>query len=138
MSALNRHLHRSWIATWLAVFGLVFAPTLSKAMAALGGGTDWVEVCSSEGNRLVPADGGAAAPQTVDDEAAAKAQLHQQTSHCPLCGLAAGGGLAPPPAPFAIWLNPPDASVMAPRVGPSRFDFTLRTRPQPRAPPLSA
>lgn len=138
MSKLTRHLHARWIATWLAVFGLVFAPTLSKAMAALAGGADWVEVCSSQGRRLVPTGADESAQQADDSDAAGKALLHQLTSHCPLCGIAAGNNLAPPPAPFALWLSPPEAPVMATLVGQSLTDFSLRTRPQPRAPPLSA
>lgn len=137
MSKLTRHLRARWIATWLAVFGLVFAPTLSKAMAALGGGADWVEVCSSQGNRLVPATADASAQQAADSDAAGKALLHQLSSHCPLCGIAAAGNLAPPPAPFALWLSTPEAPWVVPEAGQTRHDFSLRTRPQPRAPPQS-
>lgn len=138
MSQLTRHINARWIATWLAVFGLAFAPTLSKAMVALGGGTDWVEVCSSQGNRLISAVDGAAAQQVDDSDAAGKALLHQLSSHCPLCGIASGGNLAPPPAPFALWLSLPEAPMVAFQDGQSLSELTLRTRPQPRAPPLFA
>ncbi|MBK7617201.1 MAG: DUF2946 domain-containing protein [Vitreoscilla sp.] len=138
MSKLTRHINARWIATWLAVFGLAFAPTLSKAMVALGGGTDWVEVCSSQGNRLISAVDGAAAQQVDDSDAAGKALLHQLSSHCPLCGIASGGNLAPPPAPFALWLSLPEAPMVAFQDGQSLSELTLRTRPQPRAPPLFA
>jgi hypothetical protein len=138
VSKLTRHLNARWIATWLAVFGLVFAPTLSKAMAALGGGTDWVEVCSSQGSRLVPTSAGADAQRANEFDAAGKALLHQLTSHCPLCGVAAGGNLAPPPAPFALWLSPLGLVAVEAPAQPTSLELFPRTRPQPRAPPLSA
>jgi hypothetical protein len=135
--ALSRHLRTCWIATWLAVFGLVFAPTLSRAMAAPEGGPDWAEVCSSQGNRLV-ATGDATARKVADADAAGRALLHQLTSHCPLCGLASSGPLAPPPAPFALWLSTPQAGVVIAQGGHAFVNLSPRTRPQPRAPPLSA
>ena len=107
-------------------------------MVALGGGTDWVEVCSSQGNRLISAVDGAAAQQVDDSDAAGKALLQQLSSHCPLCGIASGGNLAPPPAPFALWLSLPEAPMVAFQDGQSLSELTLRTRPQPRAPPLFA
>jgi hypothetical protein len=122
----------------LAIFGLVLAPTLSKALVALDGGADWVEVCTSQGNRLVPASADASAQQAADSDAAGKALLHQLSAHCPLCGTAATDNLAPAAAPFALWLSLPEAPWMAPEAGRSLNDFSLRTRPQPRAPPLSA
>lgn len=143
MSALNRRLPHRWVATWLAVFGLVFVPTLSQAMAALGGGAAWVEVCSSQGSRWVPlpAEGATTwlAEQVADQIAAGQALLHQQAAHCPLCGVAAGGGLAPPPASAGLVNSlgatgqalPPQAQASWPGQAPCAL-------PPPRAPPLPA
>lgn len=135
MFAYSRHLSARWIATWLAVFGLVFAPTLSRAMLVQGEAGAFGEICSSQGNRLLP---GAAQKQAAEADAEGKLLLHLQAAHCPLCAVAAGDGLAPPPAPFALWL-PPMALVAELALGPQPTqDLAPRTRPQPRAPPLSA
>ena len=114
----------------MAVFGLVCAPTLSHALASGEGQGNWVEVCSVQGSRRVALDpsGEAVSPG---------ATLLHHLSHCPLCGLSAGG-LAPAPEPLA-WVA---LTAGAHHLSEPRLDAAPQGLPgrdaQPRAPPLAS
>lgn len=119
----------SW-AAWMAVFGLVCAPSLSHAVASWQGSNSWVEVCSAQGPRRVAVDpsGEAVSPGS--------ALLHH-LSHCPLCGLSAGG-MAPAPEASA-WQGPLEACRSAgPASGPEAPAGVPGRDAQARAPPTRA
>lgn len=119
----------AWVAL-LAVLAMALVPTLARALAhGQGAGTQWIEVCTAQGMKLVAvADDGTAetgsAPQT----------LLPQLEHCPFCTLGHGG----PALPSAtVALLPPPAAV---RTVPARFLHAPRTlrawrSTQPRGPP---
>ena len=110
----------------MAVWGLVGMPTLSHALAsARQNNGQWMEICSAQGTRRVPAE---SSPADLGGP------LQQQLSHCPLCLLSASG-LAPGPQglpvlPMAGPALPPGALARAePRRAPLGHDA------RPRGPP---
>jgi len=128
-TAIRQPLHRAvWIA-FLAIFGLVFAPTISHALAH-GGGSAWTEVCTLQGMKLVA---------TVDaaDQSSQPATSLDHMTHCPLCGLSASP-YTPPAAAHSV-IEPTGLSHLQPTL------FLRASRPlfawasaQPRAPPAFA
>lgn len=127
MSALSLPLRRRAWAAWLAVFGLVCAPTLSHALAAARDG-GWVEVCSVQGSRRVPLE-------PASGRADQAGQLAHALAHCALCGLASDAGLAPPAA--LAGLPAPCLATAAPRARPAWAPAATQRLglPPPRAPP---
>lgn len=129
-----------WIAL-LAVLLAALAPSVSQALGfARGAGPSWVEVCSAEGAKWVPADAGAGA--SADDASADDGTSHGPAAahwmeHCPWCSLHQPA-LAVPPAPAALPLVNgltealPRAFLQAPRT------LHAWASAQPRAPPLTA
>ena len=126
MLSLLRHRCRrlSWVA-FLAIFGLVFAPTISHAVALAATGGAWTDICSAQtdgppGPGAVPA--GPSLPGAAD---------HFQ--HCPLCGLGAAPALPPAalnmPAPQGLRDGLP---ALAGQVPAPLFAWASA---QPRAPP---
>ncbi|MCO5977511.1 DUF2946 domain-containing protein [Ideonella oryzae] len=126
MLSLLRHrcLRLSWVA-FLAIFGLVFAPTISHAVALATTGGAWTDICSAQadgarGDTPVPA--GTRLPGVAD---------HFQ--HCPLCGLGAAPLLPPGPAtlalPQGLREGPPGLAWQAPQ------PLFVWASAQPRAPP---
>ena len=114
----------------MALFGLVCAPTLSHALAAWQGPSAWVEVCSAQGTRRILAE---PAGQAVSPGA----DLLHHLSHCPLCGLSAGG-MAPAPE-VSAWQGPLEACGHArPASGPEAPAGVPGRDAQPRAPPTRA
>lgn len=127
MLSLLRHRCRrlSWVA-FFAIFGLVFAPTISHAVALATTGGAWTDICSADTPAAGAADaGGSHLPVTGD---------HFQ--HCPLCGLGASPLLPPTLAtlavPSGLRAGPPPLFGQSPR---PLFSWATA---QPRAPPLLA
>lgn len=120
----------SWVA-FLAIWAVVFAPTVS-AMVRAAGGNGWVEVCSAQGSRwLSPEDAATSSPTDGQNAPAASSG-----AQCPLCLVAAlpalptlaGASDVPAPVGTLRW------AVVSHETAPSIW---LLTRPQPRAPPLA-
>jgi hypothetical protein len=91
----------------LAVFGLVFAPTISHALAH-GGNSAWAEVCTPQGMKLVALD-----EHGVPDTSAPPSTTISHLDHCPLCGL---GAAALPRAAPAPWASLPGLRHTLPRL----------------------
>lgn len=115
-----------WLAVLLAVFGAL-APTVSHALvAARGGASPWLEICSSTGTRSVTPGTRAGTPDGEDSsalrEACAFCLLNAERTAPPPTAqvhhFAAPGGLGAPP----FW---PAVAVVSP--------FLLAA--QPRGPP---
>lgn len=128
MFALRAKLHRlTWIA-FLALFGLVLAPSISRLLsgpASAQWGASWVEICTPQGMQRLAADASGAPVQPASVLAnALSAEAQQLVSsavggtdappdqpspsssvhldHCALCGLAqVAAALAPPATSFA-------------------------------------
>lgn len=126
MLSLLRHRCRrlSWVA-FLAIFGLVFAPTISHAVALATTGGAWADICSAQTDGLrgpgaVPA--GPSLPGAAD---------HFQ--HCPLCGLGASPVLptdaATPPTLSGLREGLPALAGSSPQ------PLFAWASAQPRAPP---
>lgn len=105
----------AWLALLSLLAGLLL-PTLAHALADERE-TIWTEICTAQGMKRVPlaADEGA----SVGTDAPALS-LHGVVDHCPLCLLAQGSALAPPPAPFVLPLaaaagSTPPRFLSAPR-----------------------
>lgn len=109
MESVRRHSRRFGLLAALALFALVFAPSISRAKAALDGFDPLTELCSTAG--IASGNAGGAGPHL---------------DHCPLCSIGAalaaaefglGGVLVPPgfvaalpaPAPAALrpWAHAP-------------------------------
>lgn len=114
------------ITAWLALVAVsfnAFLPLLAHARPA--GAGDFVEICSAEGMKRVPAG---AADAGGTDSAVHKA------AHCPFC--ISPGGAAPAPAPGAAVLTVPLLQVASLRIGATHFQsFHAREHASPRAPP---
>jgi len=114
-----------WIAA-LAILLASLAPSLSHALASAGG-TSWIEICSTEGSRWVPAGAGGSEP--------APASAAHVLDHCPYCSIHAPA-LGLPPAnvpaqlPSRLAHEVPLAFLAAPRT------LHAWVSAQPRAPPL--
>lgn len=114
------------VATWLATLALLLAalaPTLTHALAGTKAAAAWIEVCSAEGSRWLPAadhDGGRTSAHTLE--------------HCPYCSLQSDLPLLPPAPPLAL---PPALAAMPVRAAFLSASRTLHAwaTAQPRAPP---
>lgn len=116
----------------LAIGAAALMPSIARAVAhARGEAPSFVEVCSTQGPRLIAlsadADAGAA-----DGPAA----VHDPAEHCPYCALAAHGAL--PPAAPAAWAPLRGLSDAL----PERFLSAARTphpwaAARPRGPPAA-
>jgi len=113
----------TWIAT-LAILLASLAPSLSHALASVTG-TDWIEICSTQGSKWVDAgeDGSERAPASA-----------HVLDHCPYCSIHAPA-LGLPPAndsaqmPSRLAHEVPLAFLAAPRT------LQAWVSAQPRAPP---
>jgi len=123
---------RRRIAIWsaaLAVFLASIAPAWTHLLASLiGDGTEWIEVCTTQGTKWVAATSDAT-PALPDDGSAASSK------HCPLCLFHAN----------LAWLPPAD--FIGPAVDSGRFEAHRSSLHSParatwpgarsRAPPLT-
>jgi len=111
----------------VAMWAFALMPTVSRAMAFLGGGMAWAEVCTTAGVERVSATDGAPAP--------GQAALHLDS--CAFCSLASGSAAPPPALPSASVL--PAGSAFAPRLSllAPRTLHPWRSA-QPRGPPCCA
>jgi len=126
---MNRRTQRplTWLAL-VAMLALAVLPAVSHALAfARGAGGSLLELCTTQGMRLVVVDSDSADP-------GAPVQAATHLEHCPLCALS-GSGLAPPPAPMTKALLPSGIVAL-----PALFLHAPRTlfawrSAQPRGPP---
>jgi hypothetical protein len=126
MLSLLRHRcrHLSWVA-FLAIFGLVFAPTISHAVALATTGGAWADICSAQ---TETPRGEATTPGTPRLPG-----VGDHFQHCPLCGLGASPVLPPDAA------TPPTLSGLREGLpalaGSSPQPLFAWASAQPRAPP---
>jgi hypothetical protein len=125
LSATRLHLRRLSTIAFLAVFGLVFAPTISRALAHAS--PAWAEVCTAQGRLQIDLSG-------AERELPAPQSSIAHLDHCPLCGLGATAILLPPAAPAL------PASSRLSEALPALFLQAPHTlfawhQAQPRAPP---
>lgn len=110
---------------FIAVFGLVFAPTISRALAQAS--PAWAEICTAQGRLqidLSSAEGELPAPQS---------SVHH-LDHCPLCGLGATAML-PPPATPTLHLNSRLSEALPALFLQAPHTLFAWHQAQPRAPP---
>ncbi len=120
----------AWLALW-AMLAMALLPTVSHALAfARGGASNWVEVCTPQGMRLMAvavADGADGAP------APAPVQAAGHLEHCPLCAL--GGDLPPLPAAAPAALLPPHSAALPSLFLQAPYAQQAWRSAQPRGPP---
>lgn len=113
-------------AAWLALLAVTlnaFWPLMAHARPA--GAAALLEVCTSEGMKLMPS-GGAEGGQSAPAE--------HKAPHCPFCMSPGGIAVAPPPAVAVFVLAP--FPLTLPRIGHTHFQsFDAREHASPRAPP---
>lgn len=112
------------------MLALALLPTVSHALAfAHGGKSNWAEICTPQGMKLVALDDAPGAADTPP------AQAGSHLDHCPYCGLS-GHATGLPPAPAAVPGLPAGADAV-PRLflQAPRTLFAWRSA-QPRGPPL--
>lgn len=129
---LLRHRSRqlSWIAL-LAIFGLAFAPTISRAFSHQGGANaTWAEVCTPQGAQWVAVQDSAGSSAPGPAGALAFGHL----DHCPLCGLGASAALLPPLVSVLVLASPLAQSLPPLFLQAQRPQFAWRA-PAPRGPP---
>jgi hypothetical protein len=127
-----RHRLRAWTWTALvAVLALALLPTISRAWA-LGaepvGVHAMVEVCTTDGLRMVPNAGGQAAPHTP----AHHAEAFERCAHCV---LGAAPLVLPPIAPVGYTPDPRAQAVPA-LFWQAPHALHVWAAAQPRAPPV--
>jgi len=141
----HRLQHLSLIAL-LAIFGLVFAPTISHALAqgasqaALNGS---VEICTPQGLHVIAIAAESAANDTasaVDPAGADMLPVSNDHSscidHCAMCGLAARMSLCLP-SPVALWRGNEAATASYPASEEQPLHSGIaNVGAQPRAPPI--
>ncbi len=114
----------------LAIVAATLMPSIARAVAsARGDAPTWIEVCSTQGSRLVALGVDADAPD-------APGAVHDPLDHCPWCSLSAQAAL--PPAAPAAWTPLRDLSDTL----PERFLSAARTphpwaTARPRGPPAA-
>lgn len=130
---MHRRPLRLWL-TWIALWAFALAalaPTVSRALAASGGGGGtWIEVCTVAGERWVHVD---------DEPGGGDTQPASGLDHCALCPLM-GDRLAPTPASLALpTVRPPFIAAPEPRARPvpARVWLAAAPRGPPCAPALS-
>jgi hypothetical protein len=84
---LRYRLRRLSTIAFLAIFGLVFASTVSHALNHARGDSLFNEICTPEGMKQMSAE--TADTADLGDSSSLPALNHMD--HCPLCGLTAGG-----------------------------------------------
>lgn len=122
-------LHRrltAWIAL-LAMLAFALVPTVSRAMAFASGSSNWAEICTPQGMKLVAAVDGDQAP----------VQAGASLDHCALCGLSTDGAAPLPAVPAALPLPLGSAHVPQLFLLAAHTLFAWRSA-QPRAPPVLA
>lgn len=117
----------SWIAL-LAIFGLVVAPTVSRALAHVDA-LAMAEVCTMDG--MAAANGGAGEPTLPEHTGS-----HWQ--HCPLCGLSASAQALLPPANLGWHVPEAGADRLPPLFLHAPRPLFAWAGSQPRAPPVRA
>jgi hypothetical protein len=112
------------LSSWIAIVAIllnVLVPTVSVALEKVrpgqsGSGSDWIEVCSTQGSTWARlGNDGAVLEKTGKKPADAPASAHG--GHCPYC-LTHAASFALPPAP--AWETP---------VNPATFDYSLKDEP---------
>ncbi len=121
----------AWLALW-AMLAMALLPGVSHALAwAQGGHTQWAEVCTAQGLRLV------AVADAAGTQAPALPAAHAQLEHCLFCA----GGLGPAALPPA-WAPAAPASTAARArpagCGASPHAGALPRHAAPRGPPPAA
>ena len=101
----------SWIAL-AAILGLALTPALAQ-MLARGGPSEWMQICSAQGSKLV------AVADLAPDESPAPSTAHLE--HCPFCVLHA------PLLPTPQW----QVSFFAPTAPPARYPKLFFPAPRP-------
>lgn len=80
VNAVRRHRLIGARIALLAMLVLALLPTVSRAMAAIGGSPAWAEICTPQGMKRVAGDDSQGAPAMADPVGA-----------CALCGLGSDG-----------------------------------------------
>jgi Protein of unknown function (DUF2946) len=129
VTTFRRHLLSiSWLAL-LAMCALALAPTVSHALAKARGSTQWTEVCTPQGMRLVALD----AQTTPEQQPAVGGHLE----HCPWCGVGSiSAGM--PPAPPAVLPPAQPLRFVPPLFLQARQTPFVWAPAQPRGPPATA
>lgn len=120
------------LASWIAIVAVLMAslfPALSHALGQQGRGASWIEVCTAQGSRWVPAD-------ALEQSDTGPLVAHP-LAHCPCCVSHAPDLGLPPPSCVPVVAAEPGTSH------PPAFFEAARTlhawlNAQPRAPPLFA
>lgn len=129
MTAFRRHLlSLTWFAL-LAMCVLALAPTVSHALSKARGSTQWTEVCTPQGMRLVALDA-----QTAPEQQPA---LGGHLEHCPWCGMG-GASIGLPSAPPAVVPPVQPLRFVAPLFLQARQTQFAWRPAQPRGPPPAA
>jgi hypothetical protein len=130
-----RRLWAAWLALLVALWGAM-APAVSHALvfAKVGanGLSNSIEICTSQGPRVVSLQGDASADSLASSSP--QPETARTLDHCPLC-LHAPGHAAPPahPQPYFVQL---DDGVQAHTRSPTHFVPTAPfSRASPRSPP---
>jgi Protein of unknown function (DUF2946) len=113
-----------WLAL-LAMLALALLPTISHALSAARGGSNWAEVCTPQGLRLVALDG-----QALPDPVPA---VHLE--HCPLCALQSAAA-APPPAATVVLPPVPHRAEVPVLFLQAPHTLFAWCSPHPRGPPV--
>jgi len=116
----------SWIA-FVALLGLVLAPTISQALATAGPGNPWAETCSMTGGKSV-------ATSVAGTDRNAAGGMHLE--HCPLCSHLGAAPALPPADPCGAPLAYGARAVPAPFAQAPRPRFVWAAA-LARAPPAS-
>jgi hypothetical protein len=125
--ALRRHHRRAVVLLGLlGMLALALAPTLSRALAAPGGGGALAWICTPQGLKRVPAeDGGRSGPATAGHADA-----------CAYCLF--GAGAAPLPASPPVLPDGATATVTARGLGADPIPASPHGAALPRGPPRGA
>ncbi|MFC5474738.1 DUF2946 domain-containing protein [Paraherbaspirillum soli] len=126
---MNRSTRR--FASWIACFAILLAslaPSISHAIAAAQGGTPWIEICTTGGNKFVPAADG----QDPSSPTPAEHGIHLE--HCPFC-FTHGGSLGLPPADALTVPAVSGTSLLPSLFYQSSHPLFAWSAAQPRAPP---
>lgn len=132
---MNR-LRASRLATWITFFVIALAalaPTVSRALAASGGGAaSWQEVCTASGMRWVSPSTGEVAGD--GDPAAPSVPAPLSLDHCPFC--LTGADRAGLPTPSAVTVSFAPGRPVMPAAGHARPRHIFPVdAARPRGPP---
>lgn len=95
LNPLTRRALFAWIAA-LAILFSALAPSISHALSIDRGNAAWLEICSANGVKLLPASAVDAAQKPVKD------LLQHHMEHCPYCVTHGGTFALLPPAPITF------------------------------------